>query len=273
METNKILKADVLDIIFDGKNKSYGAYDLRRSYNKRVKKSLAITGAVALLFFFSSVFANFIGKGKKDSIDVIDTQMAKLQETPPPVIPPPPKVTPPPQVDMNKVRFVAPVIVKDEDVQPEDKIEDVQDNQAISTETKLSDNTTQIIQAPVDEPKGTGAVQVLDKPDDQDKIFLKVEKEAAFDGDWNSFLKRNLDPETPANNDAPEGTYTVIVKFVVSKDGSLSNIECEADPGYGICKEAIRVIKKTKNWIPAVQNGNNVNAYRRQPITFVVGQQ
>jgi protein TonB len=272
METNKILKADVLDIIFDGKNKQYGAYDLRVSYNNRVKKSLLITGSVALLFFFCSAFANFVGKGKKESIEVIDTQMAKLQDPPPPVIPPPP-VTPPPVVEPNQVRFTPPLIVKDEAVKPEDKIEDINDNQAISTETKITDNTDQIVQAPVDEPKGTGAVEVLKKGEDENKIFVKVEKEAAFDGDWNGFLKRNLDPETPANNGAPEGSYTVIVKFVVSKDGSLSDIMCETDPGYGICKEAIRVVKKTKNWIPALQNGNSVNAYRRQPITFVVGPQ
>ena len=55
-----------------------------------------------------------------------------------------------------------------------------------------------------------------------------------------------------------------------NKDGSVSDITCENDPGYGICKEAIRVIKKTKKWIPALQNGNNVNAYRRQPIIFLV---
>jgi protein TonB len=270
METNKILNANVLDIIFDGKNKQYGAYDLRVSYNTRIRKSLLITGSVALLFFFCSAFANFIGKGKKDSIEVIDTQMAKLKQEPPaPVVPPPP-VTPPPVVEPNQVRFTPPVIVKDDVVKPEDKIEDINDNQAISTETKVTDNTNQIVQAPIDEPKGTGAVEVLNKGEDENKIFVKVEKEAAFDGDWNSFLKKNLDATTPGNNDAPEGTYTVVVKFVVSKDGSLSDIMCESDPGYGICKEAIRVIKKSKKWNPALQNANVVNAYRRQPITFLV---
>uniref|UniRef100_UPI003526AB95 energy transducer TonB n=1 Tax=Salmonella enterica TaxID=28901 RepID=UPI003526AB95 len=75
------------------------------------------------------------------------------------------------------------------------------------------------------------------------------------------------------DNGAGEGTYTVIVKFVVSKDGSLSQIECESDPGFGICQEATRVIKRTKSWTPAIQNGRNVNAYRRQPITFLVQSQ
>jgi periplasmic protein TonB len=69
---------------------------------------------------------------------------------------------------------------------------------------------------------------------------------------------------------ATGGKYTVIVKFVVSKDGSLSDVKCENDPGFGMCEEAIRVIKKTKNWTPAIQNGRNVNAYRRQPITWLV---
>jgi protein TonB len=269
MEANKILKADVLDIIFDGKNKSYGAYDLRKTYNQRIKRSLVITVSVALLFFFSSVFANFIGNGKKDLIDVRDTEMAVLKkELPPPVVPPPP-VTPPPSVDINKVKFNPPVIVKDDQVKPEDKIEEVNDDKVISNETKLSENTTQIVQAPVDE-SNTSAVQVMDKKDEENGIFVKVEKEASFDGDWVNFLKRNLDTAIPGSNDAPEGTYTAVVRFVVSKDGSLSDIVCEKDPGYGICKEAIRVIKKSKKWNPALQNGNIVNAYRVQAITFLV---
>ena len=75
-------------------------------------------------------------------------------------------------------------------------------------------------------------------------------------------------PET--NVPDAEFKYTVVIKFVVSKDGSLSDIACENDPGFGMCGEAIRVIEKTKNWTPAIQNGRNVNAYRSQPVTFIV---
>ncbi|MGG9963343.1 energy transducer TonB [Ferruginibacter sp. SUN106] len=270
MDTNKILNADVLDIIFDGKNKNYGAYALRKSYNKRLVKALAVTGLVALLFFFSSVFANIIGKNKNEAIDVVDTRMAELKKDPPPPVmppPPPPQATPPPP--LNQVRFTPPVIVKDDDVKPDEKIEEIKDNQAISTVTKETDNTNQVVQAPLEE-SNSGAFEAPKKNEDDTKVFLKVEKEAAFDGDWVNFLKRNLNADVPNDNGAPEGVYTVVVKFIVSKDGSLSDITCESDPGYGICKEAIRVIKKTKNWIPALQNGNNVNAYRRQPITFQV---
>ena len=80
MDINKILGSDILDIIFDGKNKQYGAYELRKSYNKRLTKALLITAAVALLIFLSSVFANIIGAGKKDTIDVVDTQMAEVKK-------------------------------------------------------------------------------------------------------------------------------------------------------------------------------------------------
>ena len=127
------------------------------------------------------------------------------------------------------------------------------------------------MQAPVEE-KGTQVVEVK-VADDENKIFTKVEVEAAFpggEGAWQNYLKKTLNASTPVDNGASGGKYTVIIKFVVSKDGSLSDVKCENDPGFGMCDEAIRVIKKTRNWTPAIQNGRNVNAYRRQPITFLV---
>ncbi len=273
MDINKILSADVLDIIFDGKNKQYGAYDLRKSYNRRLTKALLITAAIALLIFLGSVFAKFVGKNGPETIDVQDTQMAELKkEPPPPVVPPPPPPKPPPPPEINQVKFTPPKIVKDEEVKPEEKIEEIKEDQAISTKTVESDNKEQVVQAPV-EDKGTGVVEVPKVDDDEGKIFTKVEVEAGFPGGdraWRSYLEKNLNTEVPGENGAPEGNLTVIVKFVVSKDGSLSDISCESDPGYGICQEAIRVIKRTKNWTPAIQNGRNVNAYRRQPITFSV---
>jgi protein TonB len=71
METNKILNADILDIIFDGKNKQYGAYELRKTYDSRLKKALLLTAGFALVIFLSSVFANIIGKKEVAKLDVI----------------------------------------------------------------------------------------------------------------------------------------------------------------------------------------------------------
>lgn len=275
MDVNKILSADILDIIFDGKNKAYGAYQLRKTYNKTLGKALIITGAALLLIFIGSVFANIINKnsGKKD-FTVVDTQMAEVKkDEPPPPPPPPPPPTPPPPPEINQVKFTPPKIVKDEEVKPDEQIEEIKEDQVISTKTVESDNTKQIVQAPV-EDKGTQVLEVK-KVDDENQIFTKVEVEAAFPGGeaaWRNYLSKNLDTQVPIDNGAPEGKHTVTVRFVVSKDGSLSDITCENDPGFGMCQEAIRVIKKTKNWTPAIQNGRNVNAYRRQPISWIVGE-
>ena len=272
MDSNKILTSDILDIIFEGRNKSYGAYDLRKSYNGRLTRALLYTGALALLIFLGTVFASVFKKDDKGKLNVRDTQLAEIKkEVPPPPIPPPPPPKPPPPPEINQVQFTPPKIVKDEEVKPDEQIQEIKDDQVISNKTVESDNTKQIVQAPV-EDKGTQIVEVK-KDDDENKIFNKVEVEAAFPGGdaaWRNYLTKNLNGSVPVDNGASEGTFTVIVKFVVSKDGSLSEISCESDPGFGMCQEAIRVIKKTKNWTPAIQNGRNVHAYRRQPITFLV---
>jgi len=272
MDINKILSADFLDILFEGRNKAYGAYDLRKSYNKRLTKALLLTASFALLIFLGTVFANVFTKSGPSKLDVLDTQLAEIKkDVPPPVVPPPPPPKPPPPPEVNQIKFTPPKIVKDEEVKPEEKIEEIKEDAKISTKTVESDNKEQIVQAPV-EDKGT-TVAAVKTDDDENKVFNKVEVEAEFPGGqaaWRSYLQKTLNPNVPVDNNAPEGTYTVVVKFIVSRDGSLSDVSCESDPGYGMCAEAVRVIKKTRNWTPAIQNGRNVNAYRRQPIVFAV---
>ncbi len=109
--------------------------------------------------------------------------------------------------------------------------------------------------------------------DSADKVFSMVEVEAEFPGGlkaWKTYLIKNLKADVPVNYNAPSGQYRVIVRFIVSKDGKISEVAVEKDPGYGTAQEAVRVIKNGPNWIPAMQNGKKVNAYHRQPITFVV---
>ena len=273
MEANKILGADILDIIFEGKNKSYGAYQLRKDYNKTLTKALIITGSVLLLVFLASMLGKYISdNADKKTFDVVDTQMAEIKkDEPPPPPPPPPPPTPPPPPEVNQVKFTPPKIVKDEEVKPEEKIEEIKEDQVISTKTVESENKVQIVQAPV-EDKGT-VVAEAPKEDDEGKVFNKVEIEAEFPGGtgaWTKYLKNNLDANTPVDNGASEGTYQVIVRFIVSKDGSISDVVAETKHGFGMEAEAIKIIKKGPRWTPAQQNGRMVNAYRRQPITFVV---
>lgn len=105
------------------------------------------------------------------------------------------------------------------------------------------------------------------------RIFNKVEVEANFPGGntaWGEYLQKHLNPSVPVKKGAPKGNYTVIVKFIIGRDGNVSEVACENDPGYGMCEESVRVIKKTPKWIPAEEKGRKVNAYRRQPISFLV---
>lgn len=108
-----------------------------------------------------------------------------------------------------------------------------------------------------------------------DTVFSKESKEAEFskgeDG-WRNFLRANLNPNVPAENNAPSGKYTVFIRFIVNKDGTLDDIKAENDPGYGMAQEGIRIIKKSATWKPAIRYGKLRRAYRRQPITFVIDQ-
>lgn len=108
---------------------------------------------------------------------------------------------------------------------------------------------------------------------DSNKVFSVVEKEAGFAGGttaWRDFLVANLNTAIPLKNKAPKGMYKVVIKFIVAKDGSIKDIEPVTNFMFGMEDEVMRVISKSPPWIPALQNGRNVNAYRRQPVTFMV---
>lgn len=104
-------------------------------------------------------------------------------------------------------------------------------------------------------------------------VFEKVESEADFPGgipEWRKYLEKKLSAFSPAENGAPVGKYNVIARFVVSKDGSISDIQAETKFGYGMEQEVVKIISQSGKWTPAIQNGRPVNAYRRQPVTFMV---
>ena len=104
-------------------------------------------------------------------------------------------------------------------------------------------------------------------------VFSKTEKDAIFPGGdigWRHYLTDSLNANTPIMYGAKAGTYMVIIRFIVSRDGTIKDVVAETRNGYGMEAEGVRVIKNGPKWIPAMQNGRKVNAYRRQPITFVV---
>ncbi|MCX6318242.1 MAG: energy transducer TonB [Bacteroidetes bacterium] len=104
-------------------------------------------------------------------------------------------------------------------------------------------------------------------------IFTKVETAPSFvggDNAWKNFLQKNLDASIPVKNNAPTGNYSVIIMFTVDKNGAISNISPLTKYGYGMEKEAMRVIQLSPIWNPANQNGQIVKAIHKQPVTFVV---
>ncbi len=108
---------------------------------------------------------------------------------------------------------------------------------------------------------------------DGDKVFDKVEIEARFpggDANWRKYLINTLKAEVPTNNFAPPGAYTVVIQFLVDKEGNISEVKPMTNHGFGMEEEVIRVISKGPRWIPAVQDGRQVKAFRKQPITFQV---
>jgi len=272
MEVNKILSADVLDIIFEGRNKEYGAYDLRKTYNKRLVTSLLIVGALCLLLFIgylaSALLAN---KNDNSKVVVQDVQLEEIKqeekkEEPPP--PPPPKPPDPPKVEMAK--FTPPKIVKDEEVKEEEKPPEVEklEDTKIGLSNQEGQKDEGIVAPPV-EDGGKGVVEAPKKDDeDWDKTFTKVEIESEYPGGaaaWQRYLNRNLRYPQEAIDNEVQGA--VVVQFIVDKEGNVSDVEAISGPNE-LRAEAVRVIKKSGKWTPAVQNGRQVKSYKKQPIVF-----
>jgi protein TonB len=271
MDTNKILTADILDLLFEGKNKDYGAYDLRKTYNKRLKAGLIGMVAVVLLLGGGTIISNSIKKPKTEII-AVDMSLENVQQEDkkaPPPPPPPPKVEPP-KVEVTK--FTPPKIVKDAEVKDEDEIKDVEKLEDTKIGAFNQEGTKdEGIVAPVEQSTGVAA-----PPEEEtDKIFTVVQIPAEFPGGqsgWIRYLERTLNRDLPVENGAPSGKYAVVVSFVVSRDGSISDVKAENDPGYGTKEEAVRVITRGPKWKPAVQNGRNVIYRHRQAIVFQVSE-
>jgi periplasmic protein TonB len=269
MESSTILTADVLDILFEGRNKEYGAYELRRTYKKRLVTSITVMLSVLLLCCIGFAFAN--DKKKQPIVDVIpdDVMLKNIeQEQPvePPPPPPPPKMQEPPRVEILK--FTPPVIVNDDQV----KKEDMPPETDKLVDTKIGNFNQDglkddgLVAPPVETGIGKG---IIEKPvkdeEDYNKVFTKVEIESEFPGGlpaWQRFLNRNLRPSDEAQG-------TVVVQFIVDKEGNVTNVEAVSGPDE-LRSEAVRVIKKSGKWTPAIQNGNPVRSYKKQPIIFRV---
>ncbi len=256
----------LLDILFQNRNKAYGAYELRINYQRRITKALLVTGIFAAAVILSMRLAN--SQQKKD-----DTFLhgPVIEILPPPEETKTKPITPlkkekPVEVQQEKLTTLVPV--------PDEKVASTpptQDDLALAKIGEFKQEGVPDNRLPTEISSGEQTGVILAKQEDEEaKIWRKVEIDANYDGDWVRFLERTLNPNTPSDNGAAPGRYTVLIQFVVDLEGNLSQITPLTAMGYGMEQEAIRVIKKSKKWRPAFQNSRNVVAYRKQQITFIV---
>lgn len=267
MESAQILQADVLDIIFDDRNKAYGAYELRRHYRARLTK--AIGGMVLFTGLSLTTYLLLANSKKGDDSLIVDKTVTLVQapEQPQPkevIQIPPPAAKPEP---LHMEQLTSHIQIVDEEVEAPLPEQTTLDNAIIGTHHEDGSDVVGNLDAPVAEAKG-----VVDAPksqdDDANKIFTRVEIESEYPGGkeaWATFLNRHLQYPQDAIDIEVQGT--VIIEFVVDKEGNVSNIVPVSGP-QELQKAAVAVIKQSGQWKPAIQNGRNVNSYKRQPITF-----
>jgi len=266
MEIQEISRADILDILFEGRNKDYGAYQLRKTYNRRLTKALASMASICLLLIGGYTLA-----GKSHSSKIIPPEATEVNlidaRKEEPIIPP--KPLPQPIQQVATIRNTIPRIVPTDQVRPEDvpppdeSLNDVK----IGTANVKGDAFDGTVTGPPS--TGTGAQTVIEAPkhnDDDGTIFRSVEIESTYPAGmqaWLRFLSKNF--RVPEEAISTETGGTVIVQFVVDKDGNVSDVQAVEGPEV-LRAEAVRVIKKSGKWMPAIQNGRKVNSYKRQPI-------
>lgn len=265
----QILAASFNDILFQDRNKGYGAYQLRNVYNRHMGVALGAMIGVCLAsfaFYFSGPLS-----GGFQPPQAYDPGVVTLIQPPPPVPALPP---PPPQANVQPLRtevYTAPLLVV-ADVKPDELPPEQEDLlKSVIGLQKLDGQDAGSIVAPPPEKQGTGlAVQPPATTEmDYDDIFTRAESPAEFPGgptEWTRYLQKNLRyPDAAIEN----GTQAVVrVQFVVDRDGNISDVEALNDPGDGLAEEAVRIIKKGPKWRPAEQNGRKVIYRHIQAITF-----
>ena len=273
-----ILTQNWIDIVFDGRNKEYGAYDLRKNNAKNTTRAILIGG---FLFIFAFVAPN-ISKLISSQLSDEDLEKPQLIEqevilaTPPPVdekVPPPPPAVEPPPPRVDIVKFPPPVVKPDNQV-VEEEPPTVKDLETATTGQKTMKGD---INAPIqiEEPKyGEGPVN-QEVTQETNEIFTNVEVLPSFPGgieQFYKFLNKQLvyPPMSKENN--IQGRVTV--NFVVERDGSLTDIKVlrGVAGGEDLSQEAIRVLKKSPKWTPGIQNGRPVRVSYSVPVVFALQQ-
>ncbi len=253
-----LFKRQWLEIVFEGRHKGYGAYELRASNPKTTARAMII-GAVIFSFAIAAPMIYDMLPDMSDADANTDVKITTVKlppkEKPKENLPPPPP--PPPKVD--QVKFVKPVVAKAEEVvEDPPKIEEIKDKK-IGAETIKGDPDAELSVEPV----GTGQVT---EEDNGIYNLAGIELKPDFPGGMDKFYKFIGKNYQVPEEEGLKGK--VFVSFVVEKDGSLTDIKVIRDIGYGTGKEAMRVLKSCPRWNPGEQNGKKVRVLYSLPISI-----
>ena len=270
MNPDLILHANVLDIIFENRNKEYGAYELRTRYTRRFKKAMLIMFSTVIIFcLILFVDAHFFHHqlSKIITYEFPDVKISEANEPNQPIKTKP--AQPVRQQQIATIRDVTPRIVRNNI--PADNLPTVEELQLkeIGPETKPGEIAGSAI--PVSST-GNEKGNPTEKTNEEPTIFDRAEFMPEYPGGEKAlvkFLKINL--KYPTENLEPGSQIKVIAKFVVDKNGKVTEIEIQKSGGKDFDDEVMRTMKKMQTsvtWIPGKQNGRNVAVYFYLPVVF-----
>jgi len=265
MLPEKIMQSDLLDILFENRNKTYGAYALRRSYNKTMASAITITLFIAVAF---CIFQFMHHTKQKDFLTEIIIRDPELTRVVP--VEPQPKapVLKPVATHVSQNIYSAPVIVKDNDDTKMPTVDDL-DKNVVADKNIIGNGEVDIIQPSSNTAAGLGteAVQPVVKADDAPLAWAQVMPE--YPGGIEAlkrFMLRNL--RQPDDLEAGE-KIVVMASFIVDRNGQIEQVKITTSGRPDLNKEVQRVINKMPSWKPGIQNGNTVAVYFNLPVTFM----
>lgn len=269
-----------VEMVFAGKNKEYGAYQLRKGTSGRnIKALLILVIAAALVGGFLAWKVIEQKQAEEQQAYMEAMELAKLQqqakkEEKKKKEPVKPKVEMKKEIPVAREtqKFTAPVIKKDELVKEENQVKQMDkldDKVAVGTENKegVKDRTVEAVRndiavaAPPPPP--------APKPEVATKVFDVVEEMPSFpggNGALMSYLASNIKYPVVAQENGVQGR--VIVSFVVERDGSISDVRVARSVDPSLDREAQRVVKSMPRWKPGKQNGSAVRVKYTVPVVF-----
>lgn len=260
------------EIIFQTRNRAYGAFDLRRQYKPTLTRALAVGVGFFLLGLSAPTLYNrlFPTDPLTDGQVMIETTFTHPPEAPTEPLVPLPPVEQAPAV--NTVRNLPLVVIPEAEV-IEDVLPPTADDLQNATSGPVTAEGTGVdeVIAPPEASAPTveeRAVEVAPKPDEP---FLTVEQQPQFPGGTEalrSYLSNNLRYPRAAASTGVSGR--VFVSFVVNTDGSLTDVQIVKGIGFGCDEEAVRVIQKMPHWRPGKQSGRPVRVKYNLPIVFAL---